>query len=175
MTKIVSERLALRPLKESDLETTHKYASCPENSEFIEFLPNETLEDTATFLAWASSQWESDNQKAYEFAILLDDKHIGATSANIEDGGVVSIGWIVRKDHWGKGYATEAAKAVLSFAFDVLDAEKVIATCDYRNAASIKVMEKIGLTFENGDRLRSYKNGKKDVQELLYSIKRDNR
>jgi len=168
--EIKTERLTLRPLDKSDLNTTHEYASCPENGMFIEFLPNKTLEDTADFLQWVSSQWQSEGQKAYEFAVLLDGKHIGAASINLAQDGTASVGWIIHKDYWGKGYATEAAKEVLNFALETLGIKKVIATCDYRNIASIKVMEKIGMKFDNGDMLRSYKDGEKDVQELMYSI-----
>jgi len=169
---IQTKRLTLRPLGEGDLHTAHAYAGCPENGLFIEFLPNETLEDTANFLRWAESQWKSGEQKCFEFAIIFEDVHIGAASANLEGDKTASIGWIIRKDHWGKGFATEAAEAVLGFAFEELGMKKVVATCDYRNTPSIKVMEKIGMTLENGGGLRNYKDGGKDVQELMYSAEK---
>jgi len=159
-------------MAESDLHTTHAYANCPENGAFIEFLPNETLEDTGDFLRWAAAQWEKDDQKCFEFAIIADEGHIGAASVNIEDdrAATASMGWIVHKDFWGKGYATEAAKAVLGFAFDTLSMQKVVATCDYRNTPSKKVMEKIGMSLESSDSVRNYKDGDKNVQELTFSI-----
>ena len=169
--EIKTRHLVLRPLAEGDLHTTHAYASDPENGMFIEFLPNDTLEDTANFLRWAAGQWLSDTQTAYEFAITLDGAHIGAVSVNL-DGDVASLGWIIHKAHWGKGYATEAAIAIRDFALDKLGAAKIVATCDYRNTTSVAIMKKIGMTLECASNVRNYKDGERDVQELRYALHR---
>jgi len=51
-------------------------------------------------------------------------------------------------DEWGKGYASEAARRVLAFAFEELDAHRVIAFCDAENRASERVMQKLGMRRE---------------------------
>ena len=170
---IDTARLVLRPFQPEDLTTMHAYASDPENTEFMLYLPNRSIEGTERFLRRAIAEWEKDKPQFYEFAIVLDGKHIGAVSATLDESGQESeLGWIIHKDHWGKGYASEAAKAILDFALEKLKVKKVIAHCDYRNKASIRIIEKIGMTLERDDLTRRNKNDDEDVQELMYSAYR---
>ena len=60
----------------------------------------------------------------------------------------VEIGWRLRKCSWGQGYATEGAKAVLNYAFTVLDLSEVFSFTALTNVPSYRVMEKIGMTRE---------------------------
>jgi len=57
----------------------------------------------------------------------------------------VEIAWRLDYDYWGKGYATEAARAVLKHAFEDLKLEEVVAYCVYDNDRAVKVMEKLGM------------------------------
>jgi len=63
----------------------------------------------------------------------------------------VEIGWRLAYDHWGNGYATEGAKAVLNYAFETLGLEEVVSFTTVENLRSRKVMEKIGLTHDPED------------------------
>jgi len=58
------------------------------------------------------------------------------------------IGWSLHPDAQGKGYATEAARALLRLGFEDLGLHRIIAECDPRNVASIRVMERIGMRRE---------------------------
>lgn len=58
------------------------------------------------------------------------------------------LSYWIGKPYWGKGYATEAASAILAFGFDQLRLNRIYATSLARNAASARVLEKIGMTFE---------------------------
>ena len=57
------------------------------------------------------------------------------------------IGWVLRRDRWGRGYATEAASLLLRFGFD-FGMHRIEAECHPDNAASARVMEKIGMRYE---------------------------
>jgi len=59
-----------------------------------------------------------------------------------------SLGYCLREQAWGHGYATEAARALLRWAFDTLDLNRVQAEADTRNAASARVLEKLGFVRE---------------------------
>lgn len=59
--------------------------------------------------------------------------------------GEVEIGWRLREDAWGQGYATEAAIAVLDLAFRIHNLDRVVSRADVANEASIHVMQKIGM------------------------------
>lgn len=58
------------------------------------------------------------------------------------------IGWAIGRPHQGRGYATEAARALLAHAFETLRCHRVIATCQPQNPASWRVMEKLGMRRE---------------------------
>jgi len=59
---------------------------------------------------------------------------------------VLEIGWRLAAEHWGRGYATEGARASLAHAFDGLDQDEVVSFATTANARSRHVMEKIGMT-----------------------------
>jgi len=62
--------------------------------------------------------------------------------------GVPEIGWVLSSSAHGRGYATEAARALLAFGFDTLGLHRVYTCCDAENLASARVMEKIGMQRE---------------------------
>jgi len=170
---IKTERLVLEPLSLKYLDSTHEYASDQENTKYMIHLPNETLEETERFLRNVENEWESLEQRVFEYAIILNGKHIGAVSIWIEeDDETGSLGWILHKDYHGKGFATEAAMALRNIALspDGFNLKKLIAHCDYRNTQSISVMEKLCFTFESDTGVRRYKNSDEDIQELVYSL-----
>ena len=140
-----TKRLTLRPLSTSDLTTTHEYASDLDVTKYMYYLPNNTVAETLQFLRWCEEEWSKDSPNDYEFAICLDGKHIGAVSLSRVGVDVYELGWILAKNSQGKGYATEAARALVDLAKS-LRAKKLIAHCDTRNIASRRVMEKLGMS-----------------------------
>jgi RimJ/RimL family protein N-acetyltransferase len=62
-----------------------------------------------------------------------------------EPGNPVEVGWRLTRDHWGHGYATEAARAMVAFAFDVLGLASIHATTHPSNVRSINVMKRLGM------------------------------
>lgn len=69
------------------------------------------------------------------------------------------VGWAVHPDEWGKGYATEAAWHVIDWAFREFNLHRVVAYCHACNAASVRVMEKLGMKFEGRMREVRWLNG----------------
>jgi RimJ/RimL family protein N-acetyltransferase len=61
------------------------------------------------------------------------------------------IGWRLAREHWGKGYATEAARAATSFAFAELDLEEIVSFTTVANEPSRRVMERLGMTHDPAD------------------------
>ncbi len=169
---IDTKHLRLRPLNITDLETTHAYAGNLENALYMVYLPNETIEETAEFLNTVTEEWKKEKPGYYEFAIEFEKKHIGAISLYILNENEGELGWILHKDYWGKGFTTEAAVAVKTFAFKALGITSLVAHCDSRNSASEKVMQKLGMTLESDNGLRCNKNSDIPVRELRYSIKK---
>jgi ribosomal-protein-alanine N-acetyltransferase len=100
---------------------------------------------------------------------------IGATGFDALDVGHCrgEFGYSLSRHYWGRGLATEAAKAVVQFGFEAMGLYRIEAKCMVENVASERVMQKVGLSFEGI--LRGYwlKHGAyQDVK--LYSILRGN-
>ena len=79
--------------------------------------------------------------------------------------GEVEIGWRLREDAWGHGYATEAATVVLDLAFRVHRMDRVVSRTDVANEASIRVMRKLGM--------RRWPEREQEPNEVVYRIRRD--
>ena len=74
----------------------------------------------------------------------------------------VDVAYTIAEEYWGQGLGTEAAQAILDYGFEKLNLSRLICLIDKENLASIKVAEKIGMTFE--------KEGKDEIGPfLLYS------
>ncbi len=169
--EIKTDRLILRPLDITDLESAHLYSSDKENTRYMYWLPNDTKDETSEFLTRVSNEWKKENPSFYEFAITLDGKHIGAISIYLNDKrDTGELGWVINRQYWKKGYATEAALAVKEFALNELKVVKLIANCDYRNAESYSLMKRIGLELESDTGTRTYPKTGETVKELTYSL-----
>lgn len=144
--EIRTERLTLRPVTMGDLETTHAYASDLENTRYMMFLPYASLEETARAIEKAVDEWRKPEPAFCEFAIVKDGLHIGGITLYIvEDRTVGELGWVLSKDHWNRGYVTEAARAMIPYAREKWGIRRLFACCDSENEASQRVMEKLGM------------------------------
>jgi RimJ/RimL family protein N-acetyltransferase len=143
-----TDRLRLRSYQPSDWERIHLYASQPDFSRYEMWGPNSEA-DTKNFVAEMREQAEEKDRYEFDFAICLKDSGllIGGCGIRRESPGsvVANLGWAVNPDFQKQGYATEAARALLRFGFEELGLALVYATCDARNRASYRVMEKIGM------------------------------
>lgn len=142
--EILTERLCLKPLGSEYLETVNAYAMDYENSKYMCRLPNESVEETVTFLAGVDAEWEKEEPAFYEFAMLYRNEHIGAVGIYFENR-IGELAWIVNKNYWRNGFAYEAAKALVSYFTEHMGTTHFIAHCDTENVASYKVMEKLGM------------------------------
>lgn len=113
-----------------------------------EWGPN-SVEDTQKFVSEMLRQTEEFPRYKYDFAICLKSTELLIGGCGIrreaESSHVANMGWAINPEFQGKGYATEAAAALLQFGFEQLRLLVIYATCDDRNAASFKVMEKLGM------------------------------
>jgi len=154
------------------LDSTHEYASDPENTRYMMHLPNPDRSETADFLTMIEREWESESPQSYEFAVLLDGEHIGACGLYITDEArtIAEAGWIFNKKYWGRGYASEAAAAVISYGVNELGFRKYIATCDSENTGSWRVMEKLGMQRIGCEDGRRNKSADRDSIQYNYAM-----
>ena len=156
--ELKTARLTLRPVRPGDEAEIHEYAGDP-GLTMMYWLPNETLEETAAFVRESDAEWHAGDQTSFAFVILREGRIIGGCDADLghsPDRSYATLGWILRRDQRGKGYATEAARALLDFAFTRLAIDRVYAQCDVRNPASFRVMMRLGMTCVSDSGTRTY-------------------
>lgn len=84
--------------------------------------------------------------------------------------GEYELGWWVWKEYWGRGYATEAGRALAAFAAGEMGLSRVVAVIDPDNAASIRVAEKIGMRFERRTTARETASRREEIDVVLYVL-----
>jgi len=151
MARLETERLYLREFEESDWEAVHQYGSDPEVVKFLAWGPN-TKEDSRNFIRRAIGYEQQEPRKDYVLAVVLKAKGtliggcgIHLSKPNSREGG---ISYCLNRHFWGRGYATEAARALLAFGFQEMGLHRIFATCDVENLASARVLEKVGMKRE---------------------------
>ena len=172
---IHTERLTLVPAGIRFLESTFAYTSDIENTRLMTNLPNADIEECAEYLLRADAEWTAPfplRPGYYEFAILLDGKHIGGVSLFPEenDRTRAELGWILHKNYWDKGIVTEAARALMDYAVRELGVTRFIARCDSENVGSYRVMEKLGMTRTGYWRGRKNRASDEDRGEFQYEL-----
>ncbi|MES0343707.1 MAG: GNAT family N-acetyltransferase [Anaerolineales bacterium] len=168
-----TERLILRAFQMDDAPAVEKYVAEEAIAATTLNIPHPYTLDMAE--EWIGTHKEAfENGQAVRFAITLGDrgKLLGAIGLEITAAHErAEIGYWIGKPHWGKGYCTEAAIAVLQHGFDSLGLERIFATHFRKNPASGRVMQKAGMEHEG--RLRHHIKKWGEFEDLeMYSILR---
>ena len=167
--EIMTERLLLKPLGSEYLQTVKEYSLDYENTRYMCFLPNESEEETADFLRGVDAEWNKERPGFYEFAIFYGGRHIGAVSI-YDNEGMGELGWILNKRYWGNGFACEAAQAIVDYFAAHMGMTHFIAHCDTENAASYRVMEKLGMVKTGEWGGRRNRSALEDTFEYQYEL-----
>lgn len=140
---IKTERLVLRPIRESDYNDVFEFASKEEVAKYVSWNTHKSKEDSKALCKMWASQYE--NGERYHWAITMGGKMIG----NIEVVKIVNdctyLSWQVDSALWNKGIMTEAASAVRDFLFNEVGFSALYATYITENIGSGRVMQKIGM------------------------------
>lgn len=141
-----TDRLLVREFQWGDWQTTHEYAQLPEVSQYQHWGPN-TETDTKSFIRQALAYQNHEPRFHYELCVCLKDgTHIGGCGIFIEPAQPKQalIGYLLHPQYWNQGFATEIVAYLLHYCRQQLQLETIGATCDTRNIASQKVLEKSG-------------------------------
>ncbi|MES2699188.1 MAG: GNAT family N-acetyltransferase [Pseudomonadota bacterium] len=148
----LTERLLLRPFRDEDLAVWLEHFNTAAVREYLAGVQSED-QARASFARMAAS-WNADGFGFLAIERLSDSVLIGTCGIGrvldkpapepLASG--LQLGWQLRPEAWGQGYATEAARALLAFAFDTLALETVWAQTSERNRGSWSVMQRLGMT-----------------------------
>lgn len=141
---ITTERLRLRPATMEDVDFWVDLHADPEVNRFVGAYTPERAEDR---LRRISDSWAARGYGLCVVELLDGGEAIGRSGLNWWDEfGETEIGWTFRREHWGRGYATEAAQAVLDWGFGRLELDQITAMIHADNQASAAVAERLGFT-----------------------------
>lgn len=136
-----AKRLFLAKIQVSDAPQAMKWCGDPEATKFLRF---STYTDVKQLEQWISTQQNSD-----EFGVFLNDGTlIGSIGCSENHDGSWELGYVFNHEFWGKGYATEAAFAVLAYTAETKDVRSFHVSHAKENVRSQRVIEKLGFVFE---------------------------
>jgi ribosomal-protein-alanine N-acetyltransferase len=148
MDRIRTSRLLLRKPLITDAEAIFKrYASDLEVTRYMGWPTHKTIEDTIAFIRFSDQEWRRWPVGPYLIELLSDGGLIGSTGLTFESHNRALTGYILAKDSWGRGYATEALRAMVSLS-EELNVRYLYGLCHHENIASKRVMEKCGFQLE---------------------------
>jgi len=140
----------LRALGVEDADAVYAYARDPAVTEFVTWEPHTSIEQTVLYLMTVETAYRDAGLLEWGVTLAGSGELIGTCGfARLElDHARGEIGYVVGRAHAGQGYATEAAAAVLRYGFAEIGLHRIEAQCVVDNAASARVLEKIGMRCE---------------------------
>ncbi len=167
-------RLILRPFREEDIPEIVRLLQDPDIHRTTLNIPYPY--GRAEARAWLKLQRQEFEQgRGHTFAIVRkeDDRLVGAIDIRPDQRHrKAEMGYWIGKPYWGRGYATEAARAILRYGFETLGMNRIYATHFAENPASGRVMQKIGMSQEGVMRQFTFKDGRFQ-DHVLYAILRE--
>jgi len=171
--RIETERTLIRPWEESDREPFARIATDPRVMRYISDGQPWSDDQIDEFLAR-----QERHLAEHGFclgALCLRDGNTAVGLCGMQPLGTtpdVEIGWWLASEHWGRGLATEAARAVVRFAFRETERCRVLAVARPDNRASTRIMEKLGMRLSGHHTGRELGLSQPDVVVVAYSLER---
>jgi len=157
--ELTTERLILREFKESDWPDVLAYQSDPRYLHYYEWTER-TPEAVQEFVQMFLAQQREQPRTKFQLATILKSTNqlIGNCGIRMQsvDAHEADIGYELSPDHWGHGYATEAASAIVAFGFTELRVHRIWSWCVADNAGSARVLQKLGMRLEGRLRDKEY-------------------
>jgi RimJ/RimL family protein N-acetyltransferase len=138
-------RCSLRKFTSADVGRYHQLTGNARVMQFVTGRPLTWEETAEKFERILANSAQHEHEGVYAIHDSSTGEFLGAAALLREPTGRVEIGYRILDTHWGRGVATEVAAELLRFALHVLHAPAVVAYVDAENAASIRVLEKIGM------------------------------
>ena len=151
--KLHTDRLILRRWKKSDYAPFSAICRDPKVMQYIGSGATRTPEQAGRAIQTFEREWNDRGYGLFAVEERNSGNFIGFTGLSLpgflpEILPAVEIGWRFSRSSWGKGYATEAATAALSFGIEVLGMRDIVSIYQPQNVASKRIMQKLGLVFD---------------------------
>jgi ribosomal-protein-alanine N-acetyltransferase len=144
---IQTERLALRPLCQDDVDPLHAILSV---EGMLRYFPNTEppeQERVERLIGKQLAHWDEHDRGWWAMEPVSGGQLMGWMALQVLETGETEVAYLLAKPHWGKGLATEGARASLRYGFQALGLDEIIGLTHPENIASQRVLEKAGLAF----------------------------
>lgn len=153
MTILTTSRLRLEPITDAHFDGLFALNSDPAVMRYLTGKPD-TREDTHAMIERIASRRIQFGFSWWAFIEQQTGEMIGAGAVQYlerDPTNPLELAWRLRADKWGQGFASEAARNIAGFAFDMLDAELLCAVCHPENRKSSRVMERLGMHYKGDE------------------------
>lgn len=169
-----TQRLILRPFKETDAEVMYRNWACSDNvTQYLTWPTHASVDVTRAVIASWLQQYA--NPECYEWCIEYKDNHQAIGSIGVvaldEAVEVAEIGYCIGEDYWFKGITAEALQTVIQFLIEEVGMNRIVARHESRNPNSGKVMAKCAMRHEGVQR-QAGKNNTGICDVVTYGILR---
>ena len=154
-----TERLILREFKLSDARALFKLNSDPEVVKYTGDKAFKSIDEAKQFLS-NYTDYQINGYGRWAMITKLDHEFIGWCGLKLNEESQIDLGFRIFRNHWNKGFASEAAKACLDYGFNHYGFKKIIGRVVSDNIASIKVLEKLGMKFWKNDTCHGFENAR---------------
>ncbi len=172
---IRTERLILRQSRLSDAQAAYERRSLPEVARYQDWEMPYTLERAEEILIKLEAMDGPVDGTGWSVTVVdaaAPERILGDLYVGIKWGGrSAEVGYTFHPDHWGRGYATEAVRAMIHYLFTDFGVDRVEASLHPDNIASARVIEACGMTFEGLTR-QSFWTGDECSDDMLYGMPR---
>ncbi len=171
MKTLVTKRLILRDLKFSDLIPFFTYARKPDIGPRAGWKPHDTIEESAAILRMMMKE-----EEVWGVTLKENDELIGTIGLHVRNfenalANQKEIGYVLDDIHWGKGLMVEAVDAVLNYAFNMIELDRVLCGHVIDNVQSKRVIEKTGFHPTHQEQRDHYDHTKVDIQ--MYELTKE--
>ena len=158
---LATERMLLRQLRTSDQEQVFALRSDPLVMQHVNRPLARTMDDASALIDLITSMVAANEAVQWAMTLRGDDTFIGLIGfwRIVKEHHYGELGYMLARDHWGKGLMSEAVAAVLDFGFHSLDFHKVEAITRPENTASVRTLEKNGFVREGHFKENIFWNG----------------
>jgi RimJ/RimL family protein N-acetyltransferase len=173
--ELTTQRLRIRMMREADAEIVTGYRNDPDIAALQDWDLPYTLERARTRLAEQASRNDIAPGEWTTLAVEVDGEVAGDVACHLDDhGAIAEIGYTLRGEFQGKGYAREAAAALVDHILTTTSVHRIEASLDPENFASMRVLESLGMVFESLSR-RNYFMRQEWYDDMRYAMLREDR
>jgi ribosomal-protein-alanine N-acetyltransferase len=172
--QLQTERLILREIVAADAEAVFQFRSDPEEQKHND-APLQSLEESHQLIERLARQYVSKSAIQWGLTLRGDNTVIGLFGYNYWDRAnfKAAIGYDLKRAYWGRGIMPEALRGIIDFGFERMNLNRIEAHTNTENAASVRMLAKLGFWQEGTFHDQFYENGEFHDVSLFVLLRRD--